>query len=547
MSWRTAWRRPELRRSITGFRRRRVGLVTTAIVVVAAALAGWWTPRGSTPRPVSAPTTTTAPVVRTDLATTEQVNGVLGYAGSYTVINPIGATAAQRGQAQTQVAQLGAQLTAAESAVTDVDNQWSTQIAADQAAADQAAAIVHGDATQLSADQAQVAADQRQQASACAGSGAGSTACSAATTSLAADSRTVAQDRSSLAHDQQALLTAQGKVTSDRSQRTSQVNSARGQVAQLQAQIAALDASGQATAPVSITWVPTVGDVIPAGGRVYELDGRRVTLFVGATAILRPLRLGVPDGPDVAILKSNLAKLGADPGHRMHPDGHFDQATADAVRRWQAGAGITPADGAVRPGDIVVLPTPLRVTGVSAAAGGQAQPGATVLTGTSTSPVVTVALPPAKEYLVHVGDQVMVDLPDGTTTAPGQITTIATVATGTPSGGATNPPTSQQQGQQQLAQNTALTVTITLSRPQVTVLDQAPVQVDITDQQAKGVLAVPVEALLAPPSGGYAVAVREPDDSRRVVPVHIGLITSSLVQISGPGIVAGTRVEVPAS
>jgi hypothetical protein len=52
-----------------------------------------------------------------------------------------------------------------------------------------------------------------------------------------------------------------------------------------------------------------------------------------------------------------------------------------------------------------------------------------VLTATGTAPVVTVALGVDQESLVKPGDAVSVVLPDGTTTAGGQVESVGTVAT----------------------------------------------------------------------------------------------------------------------
>jgi hypothetical protein len=54
----------------------------------------------------------------------------------------------------------------------------------------------------------------------------------------------------------------------------------------------------------------------------------------------------------------------------------------------------------------------------------------------------------------------------------------------------------------------------------------------------KGVLAVPVGALLALREGGYAVQIQ----NGNLVAVKLGLFTKGLVEISGDGIVEGTRV-----
>lgn len=77
-------------------------------------------------------------------------------------------------------------------------------------------------------------------------------------------------------------------------------------------------------------------------------------------------------------------------------------------------------------------------------------------------------------------------------------------------------------------------------------LDQAPVQVSIIQQRDSGVLAVPVTALLAQPGGGYAVRVSGP--AHQLIPVTTGVFddSSGLVEVAGPGLTAGLRVEVAA-
>ncbi|MBV9001575.1 MAG: hypothetical protein JO304_21140 [Solirubrobacterales bacterium] len=70
--------------------------------------------------------------------------------------------------------------------------------------------------------------------------------------------------------------------------------------------------------------------------------------------------------------------------------------------------------------------------------------------------------------------------------------------------------------------------------------------INITTQQVRNVLAVPVNALLALQGGGFGVDVVTARGSR-LVGVNTGLYSNTLVQISGTGITAGTQVEVPSS
>ena len=151
-------------------------------------------------------------------------------------------------------------------------------------------------------------------------------------------------------------------------------------------------------------------------------------------------------------------------------------------------------------------------------------------------------VPVSQEYLVRPGDDVTVTLPDGVTTTPGIVTSVSPVASAAPagSGQATQAPGSG-------AGQVTVPVTVRLVRPAVAGhLDQAPVTVSIVSAQARGVLAVPVSALVALAGGGYAVEVVD-GPARHLVAVQTGLFSQTLVQVSGPGLTVGQRVEVPSS
>jgi hypothetical protein len=212
---------------------------------------------------------------------------------------------------------------------------------------------------------------------------------------------------------------------------------------------------------------------------------------------------------------------------------------------------------------VVFEPGPIRVTSVTASAGasvgagggssGSGSFGGTVLTATSTTPVVTVDLDVTQEYLVRPSDAVSVVLPDGTSTVGGHVQTVGTVATCPGGSGGGTGGGSSTAGQSPCSSggssNTpTVTVTITLDRtPPGAALDQAPVNVNITSQRADNVLAVPVNALLALAGGGFGVDVVSGSGAVRLTGVTTGLYSDTLVQVSGPGITAGTRVEVPSS
>jgi peptidoglycan hydrolase-like protein with peptidoglycan-binding domain len=239
-------------------------------------------------------------------------------------------------------------------------------------------------------------------------------------------------------------------------------------------------------------------------------------------------------GPDVRELQQSLAALGFNPGHDLVADGQFGWATETAVEAWQHAEGMTET-GIIPFGEVVFLPGPLRVTAVSTPLGTPAGPGAAVLTGTSDTPSVSVSLTVGGPA-VQPGDPVIVTMPDGITTVPGTVASVGRVATSAATAG-------QGAGGPQAA---AIPVTIAIGTARLAPgLDQAPVQVAITEEQHRGVLAVPVTALLAMPGGGYAVRVVS-GATNRLIPVTTGLFddATGLVEVTGPSLAAGLTVEV---
>jgi peptidoglycan hydrolase-like protein with peptidoglycan-binding domain len=305
------------------------------------------------------------------------------------------------------------------------------------------------------------------------------------------------------------------------------------------------------------TALPPPGQVVRRGHRLYEVDGSPVVLLYGSRPEWRDLFLGATPGPDVAQLDANLIALGYATPATLTVSDTFTAATSFAVQRWQAALGVT-VTGVVPAGQVAYAPGPLRVASLDVTLGAAAQPGAAVLAGTSARPVVSAALPVSQEYLVRRGDQVSVTLPDGTRTVPGVITAISRVAIAGASGGGGQPspgpdgvggPGSRESGSGGSGpggSGDTVEVIVRLAHPRAARgLDQAPVTVNIVSARASGVLAVPISALVALAGGGYAVQVIT-GGTAHLTGVHTGLFSSSLVQVSGPGLRAGLRVEVPA-
>jgi HlyD family secretion protein len=296
-----------------------------------------------------------------------------------------------------------------------------------------------------------------------------------------------------------------------------------------------------------VTRVPAVGAVVGRGQTLFEVDGHPVPLWYGARPAWRAFGLGMTDGQDVRQLEANLVALGFDPDRAITVDRHYSWATAAAVKRWQQASGRA-RTGAVPLGQVVFLPGPIRVATVTATVGAPLPAGTAILSATSTRPLVTVALDPAMQQQVRRGDRVEVTLPDGKTTR-GTVASVGRVATQSSTGsgqeGGQDP---SQSGNSNSSGQATVQVTVRLAKPRAAGgLDQAPVQVAITTQARKGVLAVPIGALLAQAGGGYAVEVVE-GGARRRVPVGTGLFdeTAGLVEVNGAGLAEGATVEVPA-
>lgn len=284
----------------------------------------------------------------------------------------------------------------------------------------------------------------------------------------------------------------------------------------------------------TITALPTVGEIVIQGQRLYEVDGSPVVVLYGSTPIYRALSEGVT-GRDVAQLNANLAALGYATTGLASSD-TFSARTASALKKLQAALGVDQT-GSLALGQAIFLPAAARVTAVVATLGAPASPGTLLLRATSTTRQVNVALDAARQSQVEVGDQVTIELPDGTTT-PGVVSAVGTVAT--------VPSLSGGPGDASVAPT--IPVDITLTDPTAAgSVDQAPVPVLITTASVTDALVVPVTALLAVTEVGYAVEVVEADGTHQLVPVALGLFdeANGLVQVSGSGLAEGQQVVVP--
>jgi len=284
----------------------------------------------------------------------------------------------------------------------------------------------------------------------------------------------------------------------------------------------------------TLTWLPPAGKAIRQGHALYRVDnGSPVVLLYGRVPAWRALGEGVR-GADVSQLNRNLVALGDAGRAEVAALGwdYFSWETRHGVQQLEEDLGVSFPSGSLPLGQVVFEPGALRVSQVTGSLGGAA--AGPVLTATSDRHVVTIPLDVSQESEVKAGDRVTVTLPDGTTT-PGVVSSVGTVATTSSSGPDAT---------------TTIPVQVKLTDPRAAgSLDRAPVTVNITTGSSPGpVLAVPVGALLAQASGGYVVAVAGSGNTRRYVPVRLGIFddTSGLVQVTG-ALSPGQRVVVPAS
>jgi hypothetical protein len=265
-----------------------------------------------------------------------------------------------------------------------------------------------------------------------------------------------------------------------------------------------------------ITALPAEGTVLDRGATLWEVDGQPgPALLFGDRPLWRRLASGVDKGEDIRQLEENLVALGfADP-KVMTVDDSYTSATAAAVKRWQTARGVEQT-GVVEATDVVFSSGPVRVTTLKAAVGDKAG-GDAVYEVSGAEQVVTVKLDTGKASVARQGDAVTIELDTGHT-VKGTVRSVGTVVHSEEGNGSTS---------------NYLDVVVAIDGGQDVGLDDAPVTVDFTQSAAKGVLAVPVRALLALAEGGYAVE-KVTAAGHELVAVTLGAYADGYVQVTGP-------------
>lgn len=323
-----------------------------------------------------------------------------------------------------------------------------------------------------------------------------------------------------------------------------------------------------------ITWLPRVGATVRRGQQLLRVDDRPVLLAYGSTPLFRRLGTVGLVGADVKMLRDNLSALGYATGSQpavgtiLHPpaggsadgpgaapatrgagrtksslpqpsgspsgsagsnrpalilragDAELTVSLMRAVKTWQLSAGL-PATGVVEPADLVVEPHEVRVSGVSARVGDLGD--GDVLTVASTERVISVSLDTAAATGIRAGQKVTVTMPDSRTTT-GTVRAVSQPPAGT---------------DDDASPDAKVTVTVAPHNSgALKNVDGGTVQVGFTDETRKGVLSVPVGALLALREGGYGLQL--PDG--RLIAVGTGLFAGGAVEVNGADVHEGMTV-----
>ena len=272
-----------------------------------------------------------------------------------------------------------------------------------------------------------------------------------------------------------------------------------------------------------VTWLPRAGRTISRGGIVFKVDNVPVPLIYGSLPFYRGLSSGMK-GPDVRELEENLSALGF--GGSMTVDDKFSPATTAAVKTWQEQLGVEKT-GVVGLGSVLVAKGKIRIGEHKKNSGDNA--AGPILDYTGTAKVVTVDLDAQYQTMAKKGRQVTVSLPNGSSTR-GVISSVGTVVKSTGTG-------------PEQKQTVPMVIRLTGGKS-LSSFDKTPVTVRLTVGSRKGVLTVPISALVARPGGKYGVQVVEAA-STRTVPVETGMFANGRVEITGPGLTAGMNVGVP--
>lgn len=292
-------------------------------------------------------------------------------------------------------------------------------------------------------------------------------------------SQTIAQNNLKLSQQRAAVTTARKKYASDRADPTTPA-------AQLEQDQTAITNAEQQLATLKL--------------QVSASNQQANSQVTSASNQLRSAKLGYASkiaGPDSATIASDKAAIAT-----------AQQAVDTAQTSLSHSQLTSPVDG-------VVLTVNL-TAGVDA-------PSGTAITVQSNAFQVTASVAEADLPSLKLGQDANVTLTASALTASGKVTQVTPTGTGGASGGVVTYP-----------------ILVSLPQPPAGTASGMSASISITTAQVDNVVAVPAIALVGS-LGSYSVRVLDANNQPQLVPVEVGLVSSSLAEITS-GIAEGTVV-----
>lgn len=278
--------------------------------------------------------------------------------------------------------------------------------------------------------------------------------------------------------------------------------------------------------PGTVSATSAAGATLIEGEVLFRIDDEPVVLLVGEVPAYRAMADG-DEGIDILQLEEALVRLGYDPDEDVTIDEEFTWRTENMVEDWQEDRGLE-VTGEIELGRVVFLPGPIRVGEPLLNVGDPVNDGSALLATTGQDSVVTVELDTADQGLLEAGDDVVVELPDGTDVGA-QVASVGSVAKQSADGA-----------------TTYFEVEMVLDDPAAAAgLDEAPVTVTVVTDRSDGATAIPVGALVALAEGGYAVEIDNGDGTTRLVGVEAGMYADGYVEVASSELSSGMLVVVP--
>ena len=268
-------------------------------------------------------------------------------------------------------------------------------------------------------------------------------------------------------------------------------------------------------------------------------------LMFGNTPAWRDMKEGITPGEDVRQLKLNLIALGYGTIETLGKDLHFNPATTAAITKLQADMNII-ISGEILLGEVIFThgtslvksSSTLQSVGRQVNAGTelfylipieevQTEIGSdgSVKTHQKSLQVVEIQVDVGDRSLVNEGSEVEIELPDESLVR-GIVREVGTLAVVPQEGDPFLEVLIAVEGSTEYFEWTGAAVTT-----------------NVTKELASGVLASPVNGLLALLSGGYALEIITTTGTN-LIPVETGIYADGWVEVTGPGLQPGTEIIV---